>query len=92
MSTQRPTTTLRDELRKYNDNLEVCLRSRYHMSLRVFKLVKNLTQLVGASAGVYAMSLGADPLQALTLIAFMISGPEALEYMLEQSGAKSGGK
>lgn len=83
MSTQKP--TLKDELVAYNDHLDSCLR-RFGMTLRVFKTVKAMTQLVGAAAGVYAMALGADPLTAFALIAFIVSGPEALEYLINESG------
>jgi len=56
------------------------------MSLRTFKFVKALTQLIGAAAGVYAMSLGAPPLAALALISIMVSGPEVMEQLIESSG------
>ena len=51
------------------------------MTLKTFKTIKALTQLVGAGAGIYAMSLDAPPLAAFALIAIIISGPEALEYL-----------
>jgi len=38
--------------------------------------------MVGAASGIYAMSLGADPLTAFALIALIISGPEAFEYVI----------
>jgi len=77
--------TLSADLRRYNDSLDDCLRCRYHMSLRTFKFVKALTQLIGAAAGVYAMSLGAPPLAALALISIMVSGPEVMEQLIESS-------
>jgi len=52
------------------------------MTLKTFKTIKALTQLVGAGAGIYAMSLDAPPLAAFALIAIIISGPEALEYLI----------
>ena len=54
------------------------------MSLRTFKSIKAVTQLVGAAAGIYAMSLGAPPLATFALTAVIISGPEALEYLINQ--------
>jgi hypothetical protein len=55
------------------------------MSLRTFKIVKALTQLIGAASGVYAMSLGAPPLAALALISIMVSGAEVMEQLIESS-------
>jgi hypothetical protein len=83
MSTTRP--SLREELDAYNDHLDDCLRSRFGMTLKTFKTIKALTQLAGALAGAYAMYLGADPLLTIVLIATMVSGPEALEAVINQS-------
>lgn len=58
------------------------------MRLKVFRIIKALTQLVGAGAGIYAMWLGADPLLAFALTAIIISGPESLEYLISESGAE----
>ncbi|SEO70337.1 hypothetical protein SAMN05216388_101749 [Halorientalis persicus] len=82
MSTSKP--TLRDELAEYNDHLDDCLRSRFSMSLKTFKTIKATTQLVGAAAGIYAMTLQADPLAVLTLVTVMVSGPEVLELLINQ--------
>lgn len=81
MATKNP--PLKRELAEYNDRLDHCLRSRYGMTLRVFKAIKLTTQLVGAAGGIYAMSLGAPPLAALAMMTVIISGPEALEYFIE---------
>ena len=70
--------SLRDELCSYNSHLERRLR-RWHMSLRIFKIVKSFTQLIGAASGIYAMHLGADPLTTFALVAFIVSGPEESE-------------
>lgn len=75
--------TLREELRRYNDRLDESLRSHYGMTFRSFKIVKALTQLAGVGAAVYAMMLGAEPMAALTLATIMVSGPEALEILIE---------
>lgn len=56
------------------------------MTLKLFKIIKAFTQLIGAASGVYAMHLGADPLTAFALVAFIISGPEALEYVINETG------
>jgi len=55
------------------------------MTLKTFKTVKAVTQLVGAGAGVYAMSLGAPPLATFAIMALIISGPEGMEYLINQS-------
>lgn len=55
------------------------------MSLKTFKFVKAVTQLVGAGAGIYAMSLGAPPLATFVIMALIITGPEGMEYLIDQS-------
>jgi len=80
-----PPQSLKQELDSYNDHLDHCLRSRYGMTLKTFKTVKAVTQLVGAAAGVYAMSLGAPPLATFAIMALIISGPEGMEYLINQS-------
>jgi hypothetical protein len=77
-------STLSSELHDYNESLDNCLRSRHGMSLRTFKTLKAVVQLVGAAAGVYAMQLGAPPLAALALITLMVTGPEGMEYIINQ--------
>lgn len=86
MATQRP-QSLRDELATYNARLDRCLRLRYGMSLKTFKAIKAATQLVGAAAGIYAMSLEAPPLAALAMVTLMVTGPEAMEYFINNSSA-----
>jgi len=54
------------------------------MSFRTYKIIKAITQLVAVGAGVYAMHLGAPPLNAFALIAVILSGPEVAEYLLMQ--------
>jgi len=76
--------SLDDELRQYNEHLDSRLRERFHVSLKTFKSVKAVTQMVGAAAGIYAMSLGAPPLASFALIVLIISGPETLEYLINQ--------
>lgn len=53
------------------------------MSFRTFKVLKATVQLVGMVAGIYAMYLGADPLAAFAIMAFIWGGPEAIEIALE---------
>ncbi|MEA5387108.1 hypothetical protein VB779_08605 [Haloarculaceae archaeon H-GB11] len=83
------TAPLKQELEAYNESLDSCLKDRFGMTLRTFKTIKALTQLVGAAAGIYAMSLGAAPLASFALIAIIISGPEALEYLIESGGGQA---
>jgi len=56
------------------------------MSFRTFKIIKALTQLIGMVAGLYAMVLGADPLAAFGIMAFIWGGPEFIEHVLESGG------
>lgn len=78
--------SLRDELASYNHDLEICLKERVGMSLKTFKTLKATTQLIGTGAGIYAISQGAPPFATYILIATIVSGPEVLEYFLEQQG------
>jgi hypothetical protein len=84
MSTTRP--SLKKELEEYNSNLDRCLRSRFGVTLKTFKTIKAAAQLAGAAAGIYAMHLGADPMTSFALVAIILSGPEALEYLINESG------
>jgi len=74
--------TLNSELRSYNQDLDAYCRSHWGISVKLYKVIKSFTQMVGAASGIYAMSLGADPLTAFALIALIISGPEAFEYVI----------
>lgn len=85
MSTSK--STLRDELAEYNQHLDSRLRSRWSVSLKTFKSIKALTQLAGVAVGFYAISQGADPLTAFALVAFLVNGPEALEYLINNTEA-----
>ncbi len=52
------------------------------MSVRVYKTVKAVTQLVAVATGFYAIAAGADPLTTFALVAMIVSGPEAIETVL----------
>lgn len=86
MATNR---TFTQDLEEYNSHLDHCLRSRFGVTFKTFKTLKAATQLVGTAAGVYAMSLGADPLSTFALMALVITGPEGMEYLINQSGEGS---
>jgi len=74
--------TLNSELRVYNQTLDSYCRTHWGIGVRLYKILKAVTQMAGAASGVYAMSLGADPTVAFGLIAFIIGGPEAFEYLV----------
>lgn len=80
MATEYP--TLKADVEVYNHQLDDALRSKVGICLKTYKVIKNITQLAGAAAGIYAMSLGADPMTTFVLIAGIILGPEGLEYVL----------
>jgi hypothetical protein len=75
-------TTLTRQIHDHNRRLDSRLRGQVGISLQTYKVIKNLTQLAGAAAGIYAMALGADPMVTFALIAGIITGPEAIEYAL----------
>lgn len=85
MATERSPQTLKDELASYNTRLDRILRGRYGMSLQTFKTIKASAQLTGGLAGAYAMYLGAPPWPTMVLVATIISGPEILEYLINNA-------
>lgn len=87
MSTPNP--SLKTELAEYNRRLDRCLRTRYQMTLRTYRLIKATTQLLGVAAGILAMTQGADPMYAFALIAGIIGGPELFEMALESQPTTS---
>lgn len=91
MSTTHPRTNLGQELRDYNHQLERILNQKWGICLRTYKIIKALTQMLGAAAGIFAMYLGADPMTAFTIIAVIISGPEVAEQILTQQDGGGGG-
>jgi hypothetical protein len=60
--------------------------ARFHMSLRTYKIIKSLTQLLAVAAGFYALSLGANPLTTFAIIGAIVVGPEILEYLIAGDG------
>lgn len=61
------------------------------MTVRTYKVIKMLTQLVAVGAGVYAMWLGADPMTTFSLVAFIVSGPEAAELLMTSASTTGTG-
>jgi hypothetical protein len=57
------------------------------VSLRVYKTVKALTQLLAVGAGILSIHQGADPMTVFALIALIVTGPEALEYIWANGSA-----
>lgn len=87
MSTNNATSPTRIEsLAEYQYCLERALRRRFGVGLAVYKIIKAITQLAGVLAAIYAMHLGAEPIDALLIAAFIWGGPEALEAYLVSKG------
>lgn len=78
--THRP--TLSDDLETFNDQLDVYLRGRIGMSVTTYKVLKTVLQILGVSAGIFAMHLGAEPAFIYPLIVLIITGPEAWEAVI----------
>jgi hypothetical protein len=72
------------ELSEHNEHIDNYCQSRWGVTVQAYKLTKAITQFSGAAAGIYAMSLGADPLTAFVLIAMILAGPEAFEFIISQ--------
>lgn len=75
------TPHLRDQIRADRRRLRHACQRR-GISLRAYKIIKAVTQLAGVAAGIYALSLGADPLTTFALISAIYLGPEAFEQIL----------
>jgi hypothetical protein len=75
--------TLAAELRQQESTLDAACRRRLGISVRTYKIIKALTQLIGAAGGVYALVwTPADPVTVYALLALIIVGPEAFETFL----------
>jgi hypothetical protein len=79
---RRPTN--REEISR----CQVTASERFNVSLRVYKTIKALVQLAGVGAGILAITQGADPMSALTIIGVIIAGPEYMEYKWANGSAK----
>jgi len=80
---------IQSELADYNNSLDSYCRTHWGITVGHYKTVKATTQLVGVTLGFYAILEGADPLQVYGLIAFIIGGPEALEYAIANGEDKN---
>lgn len=69
------------EIRRCN---ETAARS-LNMTVRTYKTIKAVTQLLAVAAGFYAMSLGAPAFATFALVALIVSGPEAFEAILSNT-------
>lgn len=78
--------SLREELCESNRAIEFYLRGHFGMTLKLFKTVKALSQLVAVAAAIYAMYLGAPPFLTFLGAVLLVAGPEGLEYYLAQAG------
>ena len=52
------------------------------MTVRTYKAIKALTQLVATAAGFYALTVGADPTLTYGFVAAILVGPELAETIL----------
>jgi len=75
-------STLSHDLRRYETNLEAACRREFGVSLKVFKSIKAIVQMVAIFGGIVAIQNGAEPLTSLVIIAAIYGGPEYLEYFL----------
>lgn len=83
MSTQHALLTkLRTDLRNHDDKLDQGCRATLGISVRVFKILRALTQLLGMLMALYAMHLGVDLQFALFVALAFYVGPEGAERIL----------
>lgn len=86
MSTHKPSFT--DEIAQCNHQLDCLLRERFSVSVRVYRTIKALTQLLAVAAGIFAITEGADATTTFLVIGTIVVGPEAIETVItnEQTG------
>jgi hypothetical protein len=84
MNRYRRPRTNREEISR----CQLIASERFKVSLKAYKTTKALTQLVAVGAGVFAIHQGADPMTVFSLIAFIVTGPEAAEYIWANSAAE----
>lgn len=83
---QRPhTPTTRESIEQCNQ----AVTRRFGVTLRVYKIIKAVTQLVGVGAGIYAMSIGGEPSVVYPIVGAIIAGPEIMEYAIANGDEKS---
>jgi len=73
---------LNADLARYNRQLDDFCHTHWGISVRTYKIIKAMTQLVGTALAFYAISEGADPLTVFLGVTFIIGGPEAFEYIV----------
>lgn len=84
----RSTPPPRETTRQGISRCQLTASERFHVSLRVYKTVKALTQLLAVGAGIFSIHQGADPMTVFALIAAIVTGPEAMEYIWANGSAK----
>lgn len=65
-------------------NCNRCVASRLGMTVRTYKIIKALTQLLAVAAGIYAISQGADATLVFVGVAGIVSGPELVEALVAE--------
>lgn len=84
MATKHTPPTTRESISYCN----AAAARRFGVTLAVYKTGKVVTQLVGVSASIYAMYLGADPMTSLVIAGAILVGPEVLEYTIANGEGK----
>lgn len=78
MATNHRRETNRESIQRCNR----AVTERFHVSLRVYKSIKAVTQLAAVGTGFFAITQGADPLTIFGMVALIVSGPEAMETLI----------
>lgn len=82
-----------NDIERYNQVLDDACRARWGVSVILWKTVKYIVELGVVGLSGFAIANGADPVTSLMIAAFVLSGPEALEYFVvrETDGGQSDG-
>ena len=91
MSAPTRSKTLLESIADCNQQLDRSLRRQFGVTIKLYKVIKALTQLAGVVAVTLAMQQGMDPGQAGVIIGAIILGPEALETILLDVERDAGG-
>ena len=72
----------RNKLVAYNLAVADMCETKLGITLHMYRTIEQIMYLGAVILGMLAVSEGADPLLTTAIVAFIISGPAALEYLL----------
>ena len=71
-----------EHLAEYNRQVKAGCKGTVHMDVKLWKLVKQITNLTATLLGFYAIQAGADPLIVFGIVGALLVGPELFELFV----------